>query len=128
MMQLLRYTVVGSGANLLGYGAYVALTSLKVGPIFAMSIVYTAACLASFLGNKNWTFRNRGRTKRLLPKYFAIQIIGYLTNLAMLVILSRVLGFPHQWVQLFAIFVVAVELFVLSKYYVFRATKIGVSS
>jgi putative flippase GtrA len=122
-MQFLKYIVVGAGVNLLCYGAYVALTFLKVGPIFAMSFVYTTACLVSFLGNKNWTFRNRSRTKRLLSRYFAIQIIGYLTNLAMLVILSRVLGFPHQTIQLLAIFVVGVELFVLSKYYVFWATQ-----
>jgi len=120
-IQFLKYIAIGAVANSIGYGLYLLITWLGVGSILGMSMVYTSACIASFLGNKNWTFGDKSKNRRLLPRYLVIQSIGYLTNLFMLLVLYQSLGIPHQLVQLLAIAVVAIELFLLSKYYVFRA-------
>jgi len=125
--QFLRYSLVGIASNAIGYSSYLILTSIGVGSVKGMTIVYAFACLASFAGNKQWTFGDVTRTRKLFPRYFAIQIIGYATNLFLLLLLHKWLGLPHQCVQLLAIALVATELFILSKYYVFRSSLNGTS-
>jgi len=90
-----------------------------------MSLVYSSNCFVSFLGNKKWTFSDSTRAQKIFPRYVAIQIAGYLTNLMLLLVFYKRFGLPHQWVQLLAIVVVAIELFLLSKYYVFRGAQSG---
>lgn len=124
--QFLRYALVGIASNAIGYSFYLIFTSIGVGSVKGMTIVYVCACLASFAGNKQWTFGDATRTSKLFPRYVAIQFIGYATNLFLLLLLHKRLGFPHQWVQLLAMAVVATELFLLSKYYVFRGAQNGV--
>jgi len=117
--QLFRYLVVGAGANFLGYSIYLVITSAGIDSLLGMTLIYLSACLASFVGNKRWTFSDKSKGIVVLPRYICVQIAGYLTNLFLLLALSRYLGFAHQAVQLVAIVVVAIEVFLLSKYYVF---------
>lgn len=79
--------------------------------------------MASFYGNKRWTFSVTGKSRSLFPRYVSIQIAGYVTNLGLLILFHKRLGFPHQAVQLVSIALVACELYLLSKYYVFRPIK-----
>ena len=120
IQQFSRYLVVGAGSNFLGYAIYLAITWAGLDPVMGMTLVYISACLVSFTGNKYWTFADKSKDTFLFPRYIVIQFVGYLTNLLLLLALSRVLGFPHQVIQLLASIVVATELFLLSKYYVFR--------
>jgi putative flippase GtrA len=118
--QFLRYSLVGAVSNAVGYSAYLLVTSIGLGPVQGMTLVYACACVASFVGNKKWTFGDKTRIRKIFARYVAIQIAGYLTNLLLLLVLHKQFGLSHQWVQLFAFAVVAAELFFLSKYYVFR--------
>ena len=120
-IQFLKYLAIGAAANSIGYGLYLLITWIGVSSILGMSMVYTSACIASFWVNKIWTFGDKTEHRSLLPRYLFIQFIGYLTNLLMLLVLSQSLGIPHQLAQLLAIVIVAIELFLLSKHYVFRA-------
>jgi len=120
--QFIKYIAIGAGTNSLGYGIYLLITWLGVGSIVGMSMVYASACLASFIGNKNWTFGAKTRSRKLLPRYLVVQLAGYLTNLALLLVLYGSLRVPHQLVQLLAMVVVAIELFLMNKYYVFRVS------
>lgn len=126
IQQFYRYLVVGAGSNAIGYGMYLLITWLGVGALLGMSIIYLCACLVSFAGNKRWTFASRSNSIALLPRYVCMQIAGYLTNFLLLLVLYKHLGFSHQVIQLLAMFVVAIELFLLSKYYVFREANDGV--
>lgn len=125
MHQFLRYSLVGVASNVVGYSFYLLVTSIGLGSIQGMSLVYACAGLASFAGNKKWTFGDNTRTSKIFPRYVAIQITGYLTNLLLLLVLYKQFGLPHQWVQLIAIAVVAIEMFLLSKFYVFRGAQSG---
>jgi putative flippase GtrA len=118
--QFYKYLAVGGAANAFGYGVYILLTSLGVGAFLSVSLVYTSACLMSYLANKSWTFVSELRHSRAIPRYVGVQILGYLTNLLMLAVFYWGLGVPHQLVQLVAIVFVGLELFLFNKYYVFR--------
>lgn len=126
IQQLYRYLMVGAGSNAVGYGIYLLITWLGVAAIQGMTLVYLCACSASFIGNKRWTFEDRTRNRMLLPRFAYMQIVGYFTNLFLLLVLYRHFGLPHQCVQLLAMVVVAIELFLLSKYYVFREANDGI--
>lgn len=73
----------------------------------------------TFAANKLWTFKSDALLSRTLLKYIAIQFFGYATNLVLLTGLHYVMGVPHHLAQLLSIAIVAIELFALSRYYVF---------
>ena len=117
--QFVKYLVVGVLSNSLAYGLYVAITLLGMSPISAMTIVYVAACITSFAANRRWTFKSEARLSGSALKYVLGQLLGYGTNLLVLSFLHFILGVPHQAAQLIGIGVVAIELFLVNRYYVF---------
>jgi hypothetical protein len=52
-------------------------------------------------------------------RYFTAHFFGYFINLTILFIFVDQLGYGHQWVQAFAVFVVAGMLFIVFKFFVF---------
>jgi putative flippase GtrA len=123
-VQVVRYIVVGVVVNSAGYIFYLASTGLlRLEPLIAITIIYSSASIANYFGNKTWTFGDRNPLTKTAPKYLAAQVVGYFTNIGIIQVFHGSLGMPHAYVQLFAVFFVAVEIFLLSKCLVFRAAK-----
>jgi putative flippase GtrA len=119
--QLLRFGLVGLATNAVGFAIYLGLTQLGTPPMLAMSLVYGAGVLQGFWANRRWTFSFQGAGGPALARYCAAYAIGYLVNLGGLYLLAARLGHQHAIVQAAMVFVVAVLLFVLQRYWVFRA-------
>ncbi|MDD5330408.1 MAG: GtrA family protein [Sulfuricella sp.] len=117
--QFIRYAVVGAASNLLLYCAYLAATALGVGHKSAMSAVYLFGIFQTFLFNRRWTFTHRGRIDTALARYLAAYALGYLFNLALLLVLVDRYGLPHRLVQGAAIVIVAALLFFVQRHWVF---------
>lgn len=117
--QFVKYILVGLLSNSLAYALYLVITQLGMSPINVMSIVYAAACITSFTANRRWTFNSEARLSGSFMKYLLGQLLGYGTNFFILSFLYLVLGVPHQAAQLIGISVVAIELFLVNRYYVF---------
>lgn len=117
--QFAKYLLVGGLSNSLAYGLYILITLVGVSPIVGMSIVYVAAGVTSFTANRGWTFQSDASLSGSALRYIISQTLGYGTNLVILSWLYHVLGIPHQAAQLVGIGVVAFELFLLNRYYVF---------
>ena len=118
--QFAKYLLVGGLSNSLAYGLYILITLVGVSPIVGMSIVYVSASVTSFTANRGWTFQSDTSLSRSALRYITSQMLGYGTNLILLYWLYYMLGVPHQTAQLIGIGVVAVELFLLNRYYVFN--------
>ncbi|WP_295442955.1 GtrA family protein [uncultured Thiodictyon sp.] len=118
-VQLIRYGVVGVLSNLAGYLVYIGVTWLGVGPKTAVSILYPVAVFVAYFGHARYTFADTERSSDGVFRYVVSHVFGYVTNLAALFVLHDLLGFPHELVQLFTIFLVSGFLFFLFKYYVF---------
>jgi putative flippase GtrA len=86
----------------------------------AMSLLYVAGTCLTFVFNRRWTFGHDGFIAKAFLSYVAVYAIGYIFNLSALYIFVDKLGFNHQWIQGCLIFVVAVLLFTLQKYVVFK--------
>ncbi|WP_310389528.1 GtrA family protein [Roseateles sp.] len=118
--QLFRYGVIGLSSNLVGYLLYLGLTQLGIGPKTAMSVLYAVGVAQTFLFNKKWTFRNDDSNGPALLRYFISYGLGYIINLLVLVLTVDQWGWPHQWVQGAMIFILALLLFTLQKFWVFK--------
>lgn len=119
--QLLRFGIVGLASNGVLYVLYLFLTAQGIGPKWAMSIAYAIGVAQTFLFNRRWTFRHRGAVSAAFVRYCATYGIGYLVNLMALVALVDGLGWPHEGVQGAMILCIAILVFVLQKFWVFRA-------
>ena len=126
--QLLRYGIVGLAANSLGYGLYIGLTYAGFGPKLAMSLLYVLGMLQTFVFNKRWSFRHEGMHGQPFIRYIVTYGIGYLINLLVLFFLVDRLGFPHQIVQAVLIVIIALFLFMLQKFWVFRLENSSLNS
>lgn len=118
--QLYRFGLVGIASNLFGYILYLLLTYCGLAPKLTVSILYPIGAVIGFLGNREWVFSHQGMVKVALVRYSLVQLLGYLINLVILTVLVNKLGYPHQLIQLLAIFIVAVFLFVASKFFIYK--------
>lgn len=117
--QALRFGVVGVVSNAVLYAFYLLLTTAWLGPKTAMTLVYVIGLGQTFLLNRRWSFAHCGPAGGVLGRYLAANGFGYLLNFTLLWLAVDRLGWPHQWVQAAAIFIVAGCVFLLCKYWVF---------
>jgi len=120
--QFLRYAVVGLASNLLLFLAYLLITQRGVGHKTTMTLLYAGGVSLTFVFNKNWTFSHQGHVTKTFIAYVLIYAMGYIFNLIALYLLVDKFEYRHQWVQGFMIVILAVLLFMLQKFFVFRKT------
>ncbi len=118
--QFIRYAVVGVVSNRALYLAYLALTWAGMGHKTAMTLLYVVGVLLTFLFNRNWSFRHGGAASPAMLRYFAIYGFDYVFNFFVLLVLLDYLRPPPEIVQGVMIFALAVMLFLLQRYWVFR--------
>ena len=121
LTQAVRFALVGLASNALGFCWYLLLTWLGMGPKAAMSVLFLLGTLQTFLFNKRWSFQYGGNDKLVLLRYLAAYGLGYMLNLAMLIVLVDHANLPHAPVQAVMIGVVAVMMFLLQKFWVFAS-------
>lgn len=122
-VQLLRYAMVGLAINVSGYLVYLLITYFGLTPKITVTMLYFVGALAGFWGNRKLTFMHQGSVFGAGARYAAAHGLGYLINLAILILFVDSLGYPHQWVQAVAVFVVAGYLFLAFKFFVFSSLK-----
>lgn len=121
LRQLFRFGVIGLLQNGIGYGLYLVLTLAGLPPKPTMTFLYLAGATVSFLANRRFTFGHTGKLTHAGIRFMLAHLGGYLINLLLLWWLVDQNGYPHQWVQASAIFVVAAYLFVSFRFFVFPA-------
>jgi putative flippase GtrA len=117
--QLVRYGIVGLASNAVLYVAYLLLSAAGVGHTAAMTSVYCAGVLGTFLFNRRWTFGHTGAIPGAMLRYVATYAVGYLFNVVSLVVMVDHAGLPHQWVMLVLVFACAGIIFLLQRYWCF---------
>jgi putative flippase GtrA len=115
----LRHATVGVVSNVVLYAVYLVATGLRTAPKSAMTALYIAGVLQTFLLNKRWSFRDRGPEGLALLRYCIAYTSVYALNYTMLAVLVDVLQFRHEYVQAATVLLVAVYLFVLQYVWVF---------
>lgn len=121
--RLIRYGLVGAASNLAGYMVYLMVTGLGAPPKMTMTLLYSVGAAVGYVGQRNVTFSHKGSVLGSGVRYLLAHSCGYAINLSILITFVDRVGYPHQWVQAVAIFVVAAFLFVAFKYFVFPDTR-----
>lgn len=119
--RFMRYALVGVATNATGYLIYLMITFLGVAPKTAMSILYFVGAALGYIGNRKIAFRYSGSWRRSCALYILFHTGGYLINFMLLALLVDRHGYPHQLVQLFAVGIVAIYLFVTFNFFVFKS-------
>jgi putative flippase GtrA len=118
--QIIRYGIVGTASNAVGYLFYLVITAAGVEHKLAMTLLYMVGVVQTFLFNKRWSFDHDGSHRHAFVRYVISYGVGYITNLIALYLCVDRLGWPHQAVQGVMVLVVAALLFILQKFWVFR--------
>ena len=121
--QIIRYGVVGVANNLLGYSIYLIVTWLWLDPKIAVSILYPISATIAYFSHAKYSFSYNGRHASSIARYAFAHVLGYSANILLLYIFVDKLLFPHEFVQLISIVVVAGILFLLFRYFVFVGSK-----
>ena len=120
--QFARYGMVGLASNLLLYLAYLALTYAGMEPKASMSMLYILGIVQTFLFNRRWSFKYGEKHGPAFARYCSAYGLGYAINLLVLMWLVDRMGYPHEIVQGVMVVSLAVMLFLLQKFWVFRST------
>lgn len=124
--QFVRFATVGVVSNALLYVAYLLLTVLLgLEHKLAMTLVYVSGVVLSFVVNRSWSFGHVGMAHKAFLRYVVVNVIGYLLNLALLLVAVDRLNLPHEGVQAVAIVLVAVCTFLLYRYWVFETDQVS---
>lgn len=123
LKQFLTYGVVGLGLNLLLYCLYLVIVMLGADPKFSMTLVYMVGVVLGFYSHRKITFLHTGSLTKSMIRFLIAHGIGYLINLVCLFIFVDQFGFAHQLIQALSIFIVALYLFVIFKFWVFPEVK-----
>lgn len=118
--QAWRYAAVGLASNLALYAAYLLLTYWGLASKLAMTLLYGVAVIQTFVFNRRWSFGSAGAARLQFRRYCVTYAAGYGLNLSGLFLLTDILGWGHQLAQGILILVIAVLLFLLQKFWVFR--------
>lgn len=117
----MRFGVVGLLSNAVGFLLYLAVTAGGMKPKVAMTVVYALGVFQSFAFNQRWSFGHERTCNSAFIRYCAAYGLGYALNFGSLHILVDHFGHPHAFVQGVTVLTLAVLLFVLQKFWVFRS-------
>ncbi|RUR08746.1 GtrA family protein [Legionella sp. km772] len=117
--QIVRYGIVGLLNNGFGYLIYLLVTYFWLEPKLAVTVLYPIGVLMAYWGHAKYSFKSDQIDRNSFIRYVVTYIIGYIINFLALYIFSDIYGFPHQLIQVISIFVVAGNVFLLLKFFVF---------
>lgn len=127
LRQLAKYGFVGLLSNGILYVAYLLLTSFGMGHKTALTLLFAIGVTQTFLINKRWTFAHGGSSPVVYVRYWVAYGIGYVINIVLLILLVDVLGYKHQIIQALLVFCIAILIFLLQKFWVFRDSTSGLN-
>ena len=126
--QFAFFALIGVLTNGALYGLYLWLTFMGIAPFEAMSVSYLAGVALSFASNSRITFAGRSSDGQAFIRFGAAYALGYVFNAAGLYLSVAGMGVPHYWAQLFMICANAALLFVLQRWWVFKALPVNPTS
>lgn len=126
--QLLRFGAVGGAATVVHFiVAVLAVESAGLLPLLANMLAFICAFPVSFVGHLYWTFRGQtdghGSQDRRAYwlRFFATAIVGLLISQSVVFVVADLLSIHHRIAFASAVVLAPLSVFVLSKYWVFRA-------
>jgi putative flippase GtrA len=120
LQKIIRFIMVGLFSNSIGYGVYLLITWLGVPYKIAMTLLYCVGVTMSYIGNRKFTFASTQQVRLTLIKFIVAYAIGYALQYTILHILVVKFLIFHAYAQLCGSIVVAIYLFNMLRFFVFK--------
>jgi putative flippase GtrA len=121
LLQWLRFVVVGASNTLLSWCVYAVLEHVGVHYLLASGLAFVLGALNSYVLNRRWTFRSRGRRAPEVVRFGVIQCVGLGIDVALLYVLTQDAGIHHLIAQALVFPVASAVTFGLSRQWAFAA-------
>jgi putative flippase GtrA len=117
--QLVRFGIVGCSNTLLSWCAFALLVWAGVHHLVASGLAWTLGALNSYVHNRRWTFRSRGRYAPELVRFAAVQCAGLALDVVLLHALMSDTGVDALVAQALVYPATTVAMFLLSRRWAF---------
>lgn len=118
--QLRRFVVVGVAATATHVAiAVLCIELLRLGVQAATFVAFSCALTLSYLLNRAWTYRARGRHRRQLPRFAVVSLAGYGLNAAIMALVTKLLGLSYLFGIAVAVMVLPSLSFLSHRYWTF---------
>lgn len=119
-LQFARFALVGVFNTVVGLTfIFAAKALLGWGDLAANAAGYAVGLAVSFLLNRNWTFRDRGRVSPALLRFLAAFLLAYLANLATVFALRDLAHVDSYLAQAAGVIPYTILFFLASRAFVF---------
>jgi putative flippase GtrA len=117
-----RFAIVGVGNTLVDLGVFTLLAQvLGANVYFSQAAGYSAGTLNSYILNRSWTFRTKGRFfSPTLVRFLALNLTMLLFSTGVLCLAYDLGGLPKLPAKIIATGVTMVVNFLVSRFWVFR--------
>ena len=118
--QVLQFGFIAIFTNITGYLLFVLCTLyLKFSPYLVISFLYPLAITATYILNKDLTFKQEKTLKKQKIIFITLYLSAYLLNILILHIAATIFFVPSYLAQGIAIIVLGIYLFLMQKKYVY---------
>ena len=117
--QLVRFGVVGCSSTALSWCAYALLVRSGVHVLFGSAVAWTLGAVNSYVLNRRWTFRSRGRYAPELVRFGVVQCAGLALDVLLLAALTRDAGADKLLAQALVYPATTAATFALSRQWAF---------
>jgi len=124
LWQWARFVAVGVSNTVLSWCVYAVLEHVGVHYLLASGLAFALGALNSYVLNRRWTFRSRGRYAPEVVRFAVVQCIGLAVDVLLLGALTEDVGLHHLLAQAIVFPVASGVTFALSRQWAFA----GVSS
>lgn len=121
--QLVKYGIVGASNTVITAAViWILMKFTPASDVLANAMGYAAGVLNSFILNKQWTFKHKGKWTSGAVKFGVVFGVCYIMQLALLVwVLEPYVDIKPYYKQLVAMAFYTVINFILNKFYTFKA-------
>lgn len=122
-LALMRFSLVGASGYVINLAVFALVVhGLGLDYRLAACVAFAVAVSNNFMLNRHWTFRARGGHAGFqAARFFAVSLVAFAFNLAVLELLVAVAGLPHLPAQAVAIITATPLNFAGNKLWSFRA-------
>ena len=119
--KLVKFGITGVMNTLVDFAVFLLLTHIGVAIYFAQVVSYSCGILNSYIVNRSWTFKSKGKfLGPQMVRFIAVNLSLLLLSLVLLWVFTEQLGFIKILAKLCSTVLIMVIGFVVNRLWVFR--------
>lgn len=119
--KLVKFGITGVMNTLVDFVVFLLLTNIGVAIYLAQVVSYSCGMLNSYIVNRSWTFKSKGKFfSRQMIRFIVVNLLLLLLSLAMLWVFTEQLGLIKIIAKLCSTVLIMVIGFIVNRIWVFK--------